>query len=153
MNGGKPRISGGAACLITMTLLAGCAVGPDFIEPVAPDVTGYTKEPLKASSVSAGSGLDQGQRFVQELDIPGQWWTTFHSRPLNDLIEDALKHNPDGQAAQAGLRVARETTEAQKGAYAPTVSPGYNSFTQKASSIVSPPSSNPFTPYLTLHTS
>ncbi|MGC2222262.1 MAG: histidine kinase, partial [Methylocella sp.] len=90
MNGGKPRISGGAACLITMTLLAGCAVGPDFIEPVAPDVTGYTKEPLKASSVSAGSGLDQGQRFVQELDIPGQWWTTFHSRPLNDLIEDAL---------------------------------------------------------------
>jgi hypothetical protein len=42
MNGGKPRISGGAACL-TMTLLAGCAVGPDFLELAAPDVTGYTK--------------------------------------------------------------------------------------------------------------
>jgi hypothetical protein len=71
---------------------------------------------------------------------------------LNDLVEDALKHNPNVQAAQAGLRVARETTEAQKGAYAPTITPGYNSFTQKASTIVSPPSSNPFTPYLTLDT-
>jgi hypothetical protein len=71
---------------------------------------------------------------------------------LNDLVEDALKHNPNVQAAQAGLRVARETTEAQKGAYAPQISAGYNSFTQKASTIVSPPSSNPFTPYLTLHT-
>jgi hypothetical protein len=67
--------------VFTMTLLAGC-------EPVAPDVTGYTKEPLKASTASAGSGLDQNQRLVQDLDIPGQWWATFHSRPLNDLIED-----------------------------------------------------------------
>jgi outer membrane protein TolC len=115
-------------------------------------VTGYTKEPLEPSSASYGSGQGQGQRFVDKLDIAGQWWEIFHSRPLNDLIDDALKHNPDIQAAQAGLRVARETTEVQKGAYAPTVNPGYNSFTQKASTIVSPPSSNPFTPYLTLHT-
>jgi hypothetical protein len=76
--------------------------------PAAPDVTGYTKEPLNASPASAGSGKGQGQRFVQELDIPGQWWATFHSRPLNDLIGDALKHNPDLQAAQAALRAAHE---------------------------------------------
>ncbi|MGH6834969.1 MAG: TolC family protein [Methylocella sp.] len=114
-------------------------------------MTGYTKEPLKPSSAYSGAGKAQGQRFVEKLDIAGQWWEIFHSRPLNDLVEDALNHNPDVQAAQAGLQVARETTEAQKGAYAPIVSPGYNSFTQKASTIVSPPSSNAFTPFLTLH--
>jgi NodT family efflux transporter outer membrane factor (OMF) lipoprotein len=150
MNGGKPRISGGAACL-TMTLLAGCAVGPDFLEPAAPDVTGYTKEPLKASTASAGSGLDQGQRFVQYLDIPGQWWTTFHSRPLNDLIEDALKHNADLQTAQATLRVAYQTAEAQKSAFWPQASGNYNSFTQKVASEVSPPGSTT-SDFLALHT-
>jgi NodT family efflux transporter outer membrane factor (OMF) lipoprotein len=149
-NGGKPRISGGVACL-AMTLLAGCAVGPDFLEPAAPDVTGYTKEPLKASSASAGSGLDQNQRFVPELDIPGQWWATFHSRPLNDLIEDALKHNADLQTAQATLRVAYQNAEAQKSAFWPTVDGNYNSFTQKASTDVSPPG-NTTGPYLRLHT-
>ncbi len=149
-NGGKLRISGGAACL-TLTLLAGCAVGPDFVEPAAPDVTGYTREPLKASSASAGSGLDQNQRFVQALDIPGQWWAAFHSRPLNDLIEDALKHNPDLQSAQAALRVAYQAAEAQKSAFWPTVGGDYNSYTQKASTEVSPPG-NSTGPYLALHT-
>ncbi len=150
-NGGKLRISGGAACL-TMTLLAGCAVGPDFLEPAAPDVTGYTKERLKASSASAGSGLGQGQRFAQDLDIPGQWWATFHSRPLNDLIEDALIHNADLQTAQAALRVAYQNAEAQKGAFWPQANGNYNSFTQKVANDVSPPSSNAFSDYLTLHT-
>jgi len=142
----------GMAAGLACNLLAACAFGPDFVAPSPPNVTGYTKESLKTSSASDGSGQGQGQRFVEKLDIAGQWWEIFHSRPLNDLVEDALKHNPNVQAAQAGLRVARETTEAQKGAYAPQISAGYNSFTQKASSVVSPPSSNAFTPYLTLHT-
>lgn len=145
-----------AACVQTAAglacaLAAGCAVGPDFVEPSPPNVTGYTKELLKPSSASAGAGQGQGQRFVEKLDIPGQWWEIFHSRPLNDLIDDALKHNPNVQAAQAGLRVAQETTEAQKGAFSPTITPGYNSFTQKASTVVSPPG-NTTGPYLRLHT-
>jgi NodT family efflux transporter outer membrane factor (OMF) lipoprotein len=147
---GKPWMSGGAAYL-TMTLLAGCAVGPDFLVPAAPDVTGFTKEPLKASSASAGSGLDQGQRFAQGLDIPGQWWAAFHSRPLNDLIEYALKNNPDLQSAQAALRAAYQNAEAQKSGFWPTITPNYNNFTQKASTVVSPPG-NTTGPYLRLYT-
>jgi NodT family efflux transporter outer membrane factor (OMF) lipoprotein len=150
MNGGRQRIAGGGA-FVSMILLSACAVGPNFETPAAPDVTGYTKEPLKASSASAGSGKGQGQIFVQDLDIPGQWWTIFHSRPLTDLIEDALKHNPDLQAAQAALRVAHENAEAQKGAFFPQISGGYNSFTQKVATDVSPPGSGPG-PYLALHT-
>jgi hypothetical protein len=95
------RLPGVVTAFVAATLVTSCAVGPNFETPAAPDVTGYTKESLKASSASAGSGKGQGQRFAQDLDIPGQWWATFHSRPLNDLIDDALKHNPDLQAAQA----------------------------------------------------
>jgi NodT family efflux transporter outer membrane factor (OMF) lipoprotein len=55
-------------------------------------------------------------------DIPGEWWTLFHSKPLNDLIERSLKANPDLKAAQAALLVARENVLAQRGFYYPNVS-------------------------------
>jgi hypothetical protein len=45
---------------------------------------------------------------VQGLDIPGQWWTLFHSEALNSLIEQALKNNPTLPAAQAALSQAWE---------------------------------------------
>jgi NodT family efflux transporter outer membrane factor (OMF) lipoprotein len=148
--GGKLRNPASAACL-TMTLLAGCAVGPDFVEPPAPDVTGYTKEPLKSSSASAGSGPGQGQKFVQGLDIPGQWWEAFHSRALNDLVEESLKNNPTIPQAQAALRAAYQNAEAAKSAFFPTANGSYNNFTQKASTVVSPPG-NTTGPYLRLYT-
>jgi len=144
------RIRGGAACL-TLSLLTGCAVGPDLLEPVAPDVTGYTKEPLKASSASAGSGLEQGQRFVQGLDIPAQWWEAFHSQALNELVEDALKHNPQVDMAQAALRAAYQAAEAQKSGLWPTAGAGFTAYTQKAPVQVSPPG-NTTGPYLRLYT-
>jgi NodT family efflux transporter outer membrane factor (OMF) lipoprotein len=141
----------GMATGLVCNLLAACAVGPDFQEPPAPEVTGYTPKPLVHYTVSAESRGGAAQHFVQDLDIPGQWWEIFHSHAMNNLIEDALKHNPDVQAAQAGLRVGRETTEAQKGAFAPQIAGGYNSYTQKVSSVVSPPGNSPG-PYLRLHT-
>lgn len=42
-------------------------------------------------------------------DIPGQWWGLFRSNELNALITQALKANPDVDAAQASLRQANET--------------------------------------------
>jgi NodT family efflux transporter outer membrane factor (OMF) lipoprotein len=62
------------------------------------------------------------QNFVKGLDIPGQWWTLFHSQQLNNLIEQALKNNPNLQAAQAALRQARENVYAQEGSLLPAVS-------------------------------
>ena len=54
-------------------------------------------------------------------DIPGQWWTLFHSAQLNRLIEQALKANPNLQAAQAALREADENVGAQEGYFYPSV--------------------------------
>jgi NodT family efflux transporter outer membrane factor (OMF) lipoprotein len=59
--------------------------------------------------------------LVDGKDIPGEWWILFHSKPLNDLIERALKVNPDLKAAQAALLVARENVLAQRGFYYPSV--------------------------------
>jgi NodT family efflux transporter outer membrane factor (OMF) lipoprotein len=106
-------------------LVAGCAVGPDFVPPAAPDVPGYTPEPLAKGTASAATPGGQAQRFVHDLDLPGQWWTLFHSKPLNALVERALANNADVQAAQAALRVARENVRAQRGALFPQVDAGF----------------------------
>ena len=100
-------------------LMTGCAVGPDFQRPAAPKVDRYTPEPLPEQTASVEVHGGEAQRLVQEMDIPGQWWTLFHSKPLNDLIEQAIKTNPDLESAQAALRVAWENVYAQEGALLP----------------------------------
>jgi len=122
--------------------LAGCAVGPDFQRPTVPAVDGYTPQPLPAQTVSAGVKDGEAQRFVQDMDIPGQWWTLFHSKPLNDLIDQALKANPDLEAAQAALREARESVYAQHGVFFPSVEANFNPTRQKTAGVLSSPLEN-----------
>lgn len=106
---------------VVSVLLAGCAVGPDFHTPAAPKVKGYTPEPLAKKTAASAVQGGQAQQFVSGQDIPGQWWTLFHSEPLNRLVSEAITHNPDLQAAQASLRQARETVYAAQGVYVPSV--------------------------------
>jgi outer membrane protein TolC len=54
-------------------------------------------------------------------------------------VEQALKANPDLEAAQAALRAARETYLAEKGAFLPTADLGFDASRQKASAALSPP--------------
>ena len=126
-------------------LFAGCSVGPNFKKPTAPNVAGYLPtQPSTTTNVPNVSG-GEAQQFVQNRDIPGDWWTLFHSTPLNDLIERALKVNPSLKAAQAALVVARENMLAQRGAYYPTVSGGFTASRQKTSVLLSPvPNANVF---------
>ncbi|HTH68824.1 MAG TPA: efflux transporter outer membrane subunit [Rhodanobacter sp.] len=105
-------------------LMAGCAVGPDFKRPAAPDVSGYVAHPLATTASSADVAGGEAQHFANGGDIPADWWTLFHSAPLNALIEQSLKHNPDLAAAQAALSVAREDALAQRGAWSPSVTAG-----------------------------
>ncbi len=107
-------------------VLFGCAVGPDFHKPEAPKVSGYDTKPLpeETSSTSAAGGA--AQRFAPGQDIPGEWWTLFRSEPLNTLIAQSLKQNPDLQSAQAALRVAMENVSAQQGAYFPMIGANLN---------------------------
>ena len=102
--------------------MAGCAVGPDFKRPAAPAVGDYTAHPLSDTVTSTNVAGGEAQRFAKGGDIAGDWWTLFHSKPLNELIELSLTNNPDLKAAQAALSVARENVLAQRGVYFPSVS-------------------------------
>ena len=120
-----------------MVLLAGCAVGPDFHKPQPPSAEAYSLKPLSATSATELAG-GEAQRFVAGLDIPGEWWTVFHCRPLDDLIERSLARNPDVKAAQAALAAAREIVLAQRGAYLPAVDGSLSASRQKTSDVISP---------------
>jgi NodT family efflux transporter outer membrane factor (OMF) lipoprotein len=122
----------------TSLLLCGCAVGPKFKKPSAPANAGYTAAPLSTTSSTPGIAGGEAQQFVDARDISGEWWTLFHSKPLNDLIERSLKTNPDIKAAQAALTVARENTAAQRGFYYPNLSAGFTADHSKTSNVVSP---------------
>lgn len=118
-------------------LLSACAVGPDYQRPAAPATHDYAPTATPQATVSATGPGGNAQQFVQTMDIPGQWWTLFHSAPLNALIDDALKHNADADAAQAALQVAWENVRAQRGAYFPSVDASVNPTRQKTGSVLS----------------
>jgi NodT family efflux transporter outer membrane factor (OMF) lipoprotein len=126
------------ASIITLaTLLSGCAVGPNFKKPAAPEVSGYTPTPLSTTSGTTNVTGGEPQRFVSGSDIPGEWWTLFHSKPLNDLIELSLSNNPTLKSAQAALKVAKENVLAQKGTYYPSIAGAFSAARQKTSSEIS----------------
>ena len=110
-----------APFLALAAFVAGCAVGPDFHKPAAPAVQGYSPEPMAPHTAAADISGGAAQNFVNGLDIPGQWWTMFHSERLNGLVVQALNANPSLQAAQAALREAHENVYAQQGAFFPTI--------------------------------
>jgi NodT family efflux transporter outer membrane factor (OMF) lipoprotein len=131
--------------LLTCSLLAGCAVGPNFKKPAPPNVGDYTATPLPVTAATPGVPGGEAQRFVQGGDIPADWWTLFHSQALDDLIAQSLKNNPDLKAAQAALTEARENALAQKGAFFPSVSAGVSANRyQQPGSLAPVPSNNAF---------
>ena len=106
--------------------LSGCAVGPDYKRPPAPQAQTYSPTPMASDTASTAGPGGESQHVLASMDIPGQWWTLFHSEPLNGLIDDALKHNADIEAAHASLQAAWESVYAQRGAYFPTVNASAN---------------------------
>jgi NodT family efflux transporter outer membrane factor (OMF) lipoprotein len=119
-------------------LLVGCAVGPDFKRPAPPDVSDYTRSPLSNSVGAPNVSGGDAQRFAKGKDISADWWTLFHSQPLNELIEDSLTNNHDLKAAQAALSVARENVLAQRGVYYPSVAGNFSATRQKQSGQIAP---------------
>ena len=136
------RLRFGRAPLPILLLLSGCAVGPDFAAPEPPRAQDYTAERLSATASAAARG-GGAQSFVKEQDIPGAWWTLFHSKPLNRLIEAALANNHDLKAAEAGLKAAQEAVEAQKGFFYPTVTGTPSGYRQAQAQAISPTLSAP----------
>jgi NodT family efflux transporter outer membrane factor (OMF) lipoprotein len=102
--------------LAASAILAGCAVGPNFRQPEAPAAPRYTETQLPAQTASSPGTGGTAQRFAPGQDLPEQWWSLFHSDPLDQLVRQAIADSPNLTAAQAALQVARENLAAQTGA-------------------------------------
>jgi len=80
------------AAAVSLTLLAGCAVGPDYQRPAADLPESYRAAPAAAS----------GQASMAEQS----WQAVFTDPPLQKLIAEALSAGPDALLGAARVREA-----------------------------------------------
>ena len=104
------------AASILVGFLTGCAAGPDFERPAAPDASGYTAAPLSGQTVSAPGLLGNAQHFSLGTSVSAQWWRSLGSSKLDTLVEQAFQASPTLAKARATLRQAREIYSARSGA-------------------------------------
>ena len=112
--------------LLCALLLTSCAVGPNFKKPEAPEVKSFTRDPDR---------LEQNQA---NIPIAQDWWKAYGSDELNQLVELALKNNPEIGIAQANLRIARQNTIYQRGYFFPRVGLGYGFARQNVGGTIEP---------------
>ncbi|MGD9611295.1 MAG: efflux transporter outer membrane subunit [Kiritimatiellia bacterium] len=104
-----------------LALLAGCATGPDFRTPAAPESDSWGE--------AAGGAA---QRFDAAFAAPADWWTLFGSAELDAAVAEALAKSPTLEQALARLRQAQEEYNAQAGAVRyPAVDAGFGAKRQK----------------------
>lgn len=91
---------------VSLLLINGCAVGPDYQSPKIPAPKQWTEthSPSKASSQQ-----------------PDKWWLTFKDPVLNQLIADAIAANLDLKQALARVQDARIQRSATIAAGLPSV--------------------------------
>jgi len=104
-----------SACLAL--LLAGCAVGPDFVRPSPPEVKDYTSAAMPAV-LTPGNG-EAEQHFVTGQAIAAEWWELFQSPVLTEVVEQAIAGNRTLAAAKATLAQAQQVVLQARSAYYP----------------------------------
>src|ERR1700758_4290071 len=82
--------------LLASSLIAGCAVGPNYRNPAVP--TPSTFRDLKESPEAQAQAASLA-------DLP--WWQVFQDPKLQDLIRTALMQNYDLQLATERIAAAR----------------------------------------------
>ncbi|MFM0279133.1 efflux transporter outer membrane subunit [Paraburkholderia sediminicola] len=137
---------------LSVVALCGCAVGPDFQPPAAPDTQTYTHEAQPAVTVAASGVAGSSQTFVAAEHATPTWWKQFQSDALNRIVELALQQSPTLTQARTKLIEARENYNAQFGATAfPAVDATVSGVRQRvdiaAFGIPNVPNQGPFTLY------
>jgi NodT family efflux transporter outer membrane factor (OMF) lipoprotein len=88
--------------LMAGSLLAGCAVGPDYQRPETP-------------AAAAGAFIDPGTTKVTAGAVEGEWWRLFNDPTLDRLVVEALTYNTDIRQASANLKRARAQLSQARG--------------------------------------
>src|SRR5690348_3309083 len=132
----RPRAPGALAGALAL-ILAGCAVGPNYTRPGAPQVDRYTTQPLPAQTVSTDTPGGDAQRFLQGTNVPERWWTTFGNDALDRRVQQALSHSPTIASAQAALREAEENAKAARGSFFPSLDASAGATRENAAAVQS----------------
>jgi NodT family efflux transporter outer membrane factor (OMF) lipoprotein len=142
----------GCLCVIALGAALGACVGPSFHRPAAPSVERFIPGPLQSAVAEGADSAGTAQRFLMQQDVPKNWWVLFGSRQLDDLVEQALRANPDVTTAQAALRQAMENAAAQRGNYLPTVQGAFGASRNRDATGVVQPTLQSGTPVYSLYT-
>ena len=140
---------------LAAAVVSACAVGPNFHRPAPPKDVDYGNAPVQGSTAAAPGTGGNAQQFIDGMDIPGQWWDLFQSPKLNGLIEQALKGNPNIDAAHAALRQAHNLYRAQRASLlSPTVQGSFGATRAKnpVETLANPTSLPQENPYYNLFT-
>jgi len=102
--------------------LCACAAGPDYVRPAAPSVHGYLATGDQPGRMEA---LGQAQQWSERQSLAADWWRVFDSEAVDSLVNEALRANPNLQAAQATLRASQDDLRAGYGVFFPQLDLSY----------------------------
>lgn len=127
-------------------VLTGCALGSGFERPPAPNAA-LAPPALSPATTSAETPGGDAQRFVMGGTVAGEWWRLFQSETLNALVAEALKENPDLEAAEASLRQAQEIYAAERSVLFPAIDANAGYMRQKTFAAFAGGQAVPNAPY------
>jgi NodT family efflux transporter outer membrane factor (OMF) lipoprotein len=116
-----------------LVLLSACMVGPNFEKPAAPASQHYDTQ---AEQQLAGTGGPAGAQHVDfDKKVDGDWWTTFGSAKLDQMMHKAIDGNLDLEAADATIAQASEAIASAAGGLSPQVGFGAQGGRQRAAGV------------------
>lgn len=110
--------------LILTTVVAGCAVGPDYQQPAQPDTDAYHIHQQTAGEHTAGHKTIPEQAFQKAGDVRSDWYRVFGSDKLDRLIGQAINDSPTLAAGQARIKAAHEAVKTSKSDLYPQLNVG-----------------------------
>jgi len=108
----RTRLTASAVAAALVTLLAGCAAGPDYVRPQIDTPSAYKESGLWKTATP------------QQIDARHDWWEIYGDETLNALIVEANKANQNIHQAEAQYRGALATADAARAGFWPTLGVG-----------------------------
>ena len=133
MNTFQSSVRQAAVLGAVLALLDGCAVGPTFVRPKAPDTDRYTRAARPEPTVAADG---HAQHFTPGAAMPTDWWRLFKSAALDAVVGQAISNNPTLQASEATLRQSQDNLRAGYGLYLPQGQAGVSASRQVSAAAV-----------------
>jgi NodT family efflux transporter outer membrane factor (OMF) lipoprotein len=111
---------------LTVLLLTGCMVGPNYVRPLVPMTAAYKEAPPPGDGWKIAQPRDGKPR--------GNWWEIFGDPQLNALEEQVTLANQDLKVAEARFRQARAMIGFYRASEYPTITAGAGASSVRESS-------------------